>query len=79
MKIMERACGHEVKIGDRVWCHVDLASARDFGGANCVLQFEKEMGKDAMNEGNADAEPSQEPADKKPEGYDQKEEELNNF
>ena len=26
---------------------VDLASARDFGGANCVLQFEKEMGKDA--------------------------------
>lgn len=47
MKIMERACGHEVKIGDRVWCHVDLASARDFGGANCVLQFEKEMGKDA--------------------------------
>ena len=40
---------------------------------------EEEMGKDAMNEGNADAEPSQEPADKKPEGYDQKEEELNNF
>ena len=47
MKIMERACGHEVNVGDRVWCHVDLASARDFGGANCVLQFEKEMGKDA--------------------------------
>ena len=40
---------------------------------------EEEMGKDAMNEGNADAEPSQKPADKKPEGYDQKEEELNNF
>ena len=47
MKIMERACGHEVKVGDRVWCHVDLASARDFGGANCVLQFEKEMGREA--------------------------------
>ena len=47
MKIMERACGHEVSVGDRVWCHVDLASARDFGGANCVLQFEKEMGRDA--------------------------------
>ena len=47
VKIMERACGHPVKPGDRVWCHVDLASARDFGGANCVLQFEKEMGKDA--------------------------------
>ncbi|MGN0838430.1 MAG: aconitase/3-isopropylmalate dehydratase large subunit family protein [Pyramidobacter sp.] len=47
MKIMERACGHEVKTGDRVWCNVDLASARDFGGINSVLEFEKEMGKDA--------------------------------
>ena len=47
VKIMERASGHPVKVGERVWCHVDLASARDFGGANCVLQFEKEMGKDA--------------------------------
>ena len=47
MKIMERAAGKPVTIGDRVWCKIDLASARDFGGANCVLQFEKEMGKDA--------------------------------
>ena len=47
VKIMERAAGREVKVGERVWCNVDLASARDFGGANCVLQFEKEMGKDA--------------------------------
>lgn len=47
VKIIERACGHEVQPGDRVWCNVDLASARDFGGANCVLQFEQEMGPDA--------------------------------
>lgn len=47
IKIMEHACGHEVKVGDRIWCSIDLASARDFGGANCVLQFEKEMGTDA--------------------------------
>lgn len=47
VKIMERASGHPVKEGDRIWCNIDLASARDFGGANCVLQFEKEMGKDA--------------------------------
>jgi len=47
IKIMERAAGHSVQVGDRVWCKVDLASARDFGGANCVLQFEKEMGKEA--------------------------------
>lgn len=47
VKIMERASGRTVQVGDRVWCKVDLASARDFGGANCVLQFEKEMGKEA--------------------------------
>lgn len=44
VKIMERASGRPVQVGERVWCRVDLASARDFGGANCVLQFEKEMG-----------------------------------
>ena len=47
MKFMERAAGRSVQVGDRVWCKVDLASARDFGGANCVLQFEQEMGRDA--------------------------------
>lgn len=41
MKIMERACGHEVKVGDRVWCKIDWATARDFGGANCCLQFDE--------------------------------------
>ena len=39
-KIMKRASGKEVQIGDRVWCNVDLSTARDFGGPNCVLQFE---------------------------------------
>lgn len=47
VKIMERAAGKEVNVGERVWCKIDIASARDFGGANCVLQFEDEMGKDA--------------------------------
>jgi len=47
VKIMERAAGKPVSVGERVWCKVDLASARDFGGANCVLQFEKEMGMEA--------------------------------
>ena len=47
MKIMGHASGREVRVGERVWCRVDLASARDFGGANCVLQFEKEMGREA--------------------------------
>ncbi|MEA4849291.1 MAG: aconitase/3-isopropylmalate dehydratase large subunit family protein [Clostridiaceae bacterium] len=47
VKIMERAAGQQVQVGQRVWCSIDLASARDFGGANCVLQFEAEMGKDA--------------------------------
>jgi 3-isopropylmalate/(R)-2-methylmalate dehydratase large subunit len=47
VKIMERAAGRPVKVGERVWCKIDWATARDFGGANCVLQFEKEMGPDA--------------------------------
>lgn len=47
VKIMERAAGRPVSVGERVWCNIDLASARDFGGANCVLQFEQEMGTDA--------------------------------
>ncbi len=47
VKIMERAAGKPVKVGDRVWCKIDWSTARDFGGANCVLQFEKEMGAEA--------------------------------
>lgn len=42
VKIMERAAGKPVKVGERVWCKIDWSTARDFGGANCVLQFEKE-------------------------------------
>lgn len=38
-KIIERSAGREVNVGDRVWCKIDLSTARDFGGANCVLQF----------------------------------------
>jgi homoaconitate hydratase family protein len=41
MKIMDRASGKEVKIGDRVWCGIDWSTARDFGGANCTLQFDE--------------------------------------
>lgn len=44
VKIMERAAGRPVKVGERVWCEIDWSTARDFGGANCVLQFEKETG-----------------------------------
>lgn len=46
-KIMARASGRDVKEGDRVWCRIDLSTARDFGGPNCVLQFEEVNGKDA--------------------------------
>jgi len=40
-KSIRRAAGREVAIGERVWCNMDLSTARDFGGANCVLQFEE--------------------------------------
>jgi homoaconitate hydratase family protein len=41
MKIMERAAHKEVKTGERVWCDIDWSTARDFGGANCTLQFDE--------------------------------------
>ncbi len=40
-KIIQRASGKEVQVGDRVWCKIDLSTARDFGGPNCVLQFDE--------------------------------------
>jgi len=40
-KIIQRASGKEVQVGDRVWCRIDLSTARDFGGPNCVLQFDE--------------------------------------
>ncbi|MDO9508971.1 MAG: aconitase/3-isopropylmalate dehydratase large subunit family protein [Thermovirgaceae bacterium] len=40
-KIMRRSSGKEIKVGERIWCNIDLSTARDFGGANCVLQFEE--------------------------------------
>ncbi|MDR0764187.1 MAG: 3-isopropylmalate dehydratase large subunit [Synergistaceae bacterium] len=41
MKIMERAAHKEVHAGERVWCDIDRSTARDFGGANCALQFDE--------------------------------------
>jgi homoaconitate hydratase family protein len=41
MKIMERASHKEVHVGERVWCDIDWSTARDFGGANCTLQFDE--------------------------------------
>jgi homoaconitase/3-isopropylmalate dehydratase large subunit len=41
MKIMERAAHREARAGERVWCDIDWSTARDFGGANCVLQFDE--------------------------------------
>jgi homoaconitate hydratase family protein len=41
MKIMERAAHREVRTGERVWCDIDWSTARDFGGANCTLQFDE--------------------------------------
>ncbi len=40
-KIIGRASGKDVKPGDRVWCEIDISSARDFAGPNCCLQFDE--------------------------------------
>lgn len=43
-KIISRASGRNVHPGDRVWCNIDVSSARDFAGPNCCLQFEDVTG-----------------------------------
>lgn len=45
-KIIGRTSGKNVKPGDRVWCNIDISSARDFAGPNCCIQF------DEVTEGN---------------------------
>jgi 3-isopropylmalate/(R)-2-methylmalate dehydratase large subunit len=41
-KIMSKNAGKQVKSGDLAWIAIDIRSARDFGGANVVQNFEHE-------------------------------------
>ncbi len=44
-KIIARASGNdEVAVGDKVWCTIDLAAMRDFGGPNVVLDYREKFG-----------------------------------
>ena len=43
-KILSSHAGKVVKAGERIWADVDLAVARDFGGPNCVLEYEQNFG-----------------------------------
>ena len=44
-KIIARASGaEEVAVGDKVWCAIDLAAMRDFGGPNVVLDYREKFG-----------------------------------
>ena len=44
-KIIARASGNEeVAVGDKVWCAIDLAAMRDFGGPNVVLDYREMFG-----------------------------------
>jgi 3-isopropylmalate/(R)-2-methylmalate dehydratase large subunit len=44
-KIIARASGNEtVEVGDKVWCRIDLAAMRDFGGPNVVLDYREAFG-----------------------------------
>ena len=43
--IIARASGNEeVAVGDKVWCAIDLAAMRDFGGPNVVLDYREMFG-----------------------------------
>ena len=44
-QIIARASGNEeVAVGDKVWCAIDLAAMRDFGGPNVVLDYREMFG-----------------------------------
>lgn len=43
-KILARASGKDVKVGDRVWASLDLVAMRDFGGPNVILEYEENFG-----------------------------------
>lgn len=44
-KIIANASGNEeVAVGDKLWCMIDLAAMRDFGGPNVVLDYREMFG-----------------------------------
>jgi homoaconitate hydratase family protein len=44
-KIIAKASGNEeVAVGDKLWCAIDLAAMRDFGGPNVVLDYREMFG-----------------------------------
>ncbi len=44
-KIIARSSGRdEVGVGDKVWCNIDLAAMRDFGGPNVILDYREAFG-----------------------------------
>lgn len=50
-KIIARASGNEdVAVGDKVWCAIDLAAMRDFGGPNVVLDYREMFGDRPVND-----------------------------
>ncbi len=44
-KILSRASGKKVRVGDRVWADLDLVTMRDFGGPNVIQEYQKNFGK----------------------------------
>jgi len=50
-KIIARASDNdEVAVGDKVWCAIDLAAMRDFGGPNVVLDYREMFGDRPVND-----------------------------
>lgn len=50
-KIIANASGNEeVAVGDKLWCTIDLAAMRDFGGPNVVLDYREMFGDRPVND-----------------------------
>jgi len=49
-KILSRHSQNDVRPGQIIWLDLDVRSARDFGGPNVVKNFEREYGKDPVDD-----------------------------
>ncbi|MEW6684958.1 MAG: aconitase/3-isopropylmalate dehydratase large subunit family protein [Candidatus Edwardsbacteria bacterium] len=50
-KILSKASGKQVKVGERIWAKLDLVTMRDFGGPNVVQEYKSAFGNKLVFDG----------------------------
>ncbi len=51
-KILSRAAGRRVRVGERVWARLDLVAMRDFGGPNVIQEYRENFGNKRVFDGH---------------------------